>query len=101
MKRREYRSAGARARSALARVRRGRDSPQARGGGGSGVFDTDCQLTAYVVGSATTAIGTDDIANTTVSHGAIVHAAFTQPAGIVGQHGCWPWFCDGAVGVGI
>jgi len=87
MKRRECRSAGAVARPALTRIRCGCDSPQARGGGGSGAFDTDCQRTAYIVGGATIAIGADDIASAIASTGAMVHAALTQPAGIVGQHG--------------
>ena len=101
MELREYGSAGAMARSALARARRGRDSPQARGGGGSGALDTDCQRVAWAVWGAATAIVSGDTEIVVAATTAMVHAALAQPAGIVGQHGCWPCFCDGAVGAGI
>ncbi len=78
------------ARAASARVSRGRDSPQARGGGGSGAFDTDCQRTAYAEWGADIAMVTGVAATDSVSTTGTEHAAAAHPAGIVGQHGCWP-----------
>jgi len=37
----------------------------------------------------------------TVSTAGTVQAALEQPAGIVGQHGCWLCFGDGVDGIGI
>jgi hypothetical protein len=42
-----------------------------------------------------------DAESDSVSTAAIVHAALTQPAGIVGQHGGWLSLCDGASGAGM
>ena len=75
------------ARTALARVRRGRDSPQARGGGGSGALDTDCQSAAYAVCGAEPAIVTRGDESVNVSTARTVHVALVHPVGIVGQHG--------------
>ena len=101
MEQREYRSAGAMGRAALARVRRGRDSPQTRGGGGSGAFETDSPHVAYAVRGVSIAVVTDDVTSVSTSTAATVHAALVQPAGIVGQHGCWLCLGEGASGIGI
>jgi hypothetical protein len=56
---------------------------------------------ANAVCGAATAVVTGDVTSVSVSTAAVAHAALKQPAGIVGQHGCWLCFGDGAVGIGI